>query len=44
MVSKFNYFAISIISLSLLTFNGFSVVSAQENDLKKIMYIPYTKK
>ena len=32
MVSKFNYFVISIISLCLLTFSGFSIVSAQENE------------
>jgi hypothetical protein len=32
MVSKLNYFVISILSLSLLTFSGFSVVSAQENE------------
>ena len=32
MILKFKYFTISIISLSLLIFNGFSIVSAQENE------------
>ena len=32
MVFKFKYFVISILSLSLISFTGFSRVSAQENE------------